>query len=236
MSRLIVVNGFMLANAGTPFVGYTSISWNDGTTSRSGQSLTGLTGGIGSAPIAGDIVIISTGCNSGTNLNMQATGYTEITDLYQNDTSDANLGLYWKIMGGSPDTTFAVTGMSSTGSNIVRVMVFRGIHATPLDVAASTGGGINSGNAIVPAVTPVTAGAIIIGTAVAVAGNILNVSSAMSNPDSYLGFESGKLSQVCHGMGYTIWSGSGAEGPHTWGGATGTQSSWAAAQIALRPA
>jgi hypothetical protein len=236
MTQLVTYNAWLTGGA-SQFVGYTTISWNDGSTARSGQSLTSLTGGIGTQPATDDIVIISFGASSGNNRDLAASGYTEVTDLYANDTTDANLGLFYKVMGGTPDTTFDVSGGSGTAANIVRVMVFRGIDTgSPLDVAVATSTGINSGTSVIPAITPVTQGAIIVGTASAVAGNVLNVSSAMTPPAAYSVFNSGKLSQLCHGMGYGVWDGSGAAGPFTTEGASGNAASWAAAHIALRPA
>lgn len=112
-----------------------------GTTGETVISLTSLTGGIASAPAANDLVLVTYGVSSITNLdlNIPTAGYTEVYDLYSNDTFDANLATFYKFMGGTPDTSFSC---SSTGSidnaGAVYVSVWRNVNTTfPLKSIAS---------------------------------------------------------------------------------------------------
>lgn len=130
-------------------VGQTSAS---GTLSASATtptiSLTSLTGGIGNRPIENDFVVVavsasSAGGGSDLDITMSSAGWTEDQDLFANSTSDANLAVYYKKMGSSPDTSFQLSiPASANHSYTVGVKVFRGVDTTtPLDVATTTSTG-----------------------------------------------------------------------------------------------
>ena len=109
------------AHAALTLVGVAS---STGASANFALSLTALQGGIGSAPIEGDLVIVTTGFGGTANLDPGVTtaGYTEEADLYGNDqTDDANLSVDWKIMGAVPDTTVTCLGstVSTNGAGCV---------------------------------------------------------------------------------------------------------------------
>ena len=90
---------------------------------------------------------------------MSSAGWTEAHDLYANSTSDANLAVYYKKMGSSPDTSFQLSIPAMSGhSYAVAVQVFRGVDTTsPLDVASTTATGTTTVLVDPPAATqPVT--------------------------------------------------------------------------------
>ena len=67
--------------------------------------------------------------------------------MFVDDTDDANVAVWYKFMGATPDTSVVVEGSTGgTDSSIaVVVMVFRGVNTTtPMDVAATTATGINT--------------------------------------------------------------------------------------------
>lgn len=213
-----------------------------GTGATYSVSLTSLTGGIGSSAAAGDIVIVVTGWASTTDDNPGVTtaGYTELADLYSNDTNDANLSVSYKLMGGTPDTSVTVSGPNSaTNGGATVVHVWRGVHqTTPIDVTTTTASAqINGANANAPAITPVTAGAVVI----ACGGGTGPTTQAAPSATP-----SGLFNQVAvNGDGSTrdfyavvasaAWT-SGALDPATWtAGTSSTSESWAAATVALRP-
>lgn len=239
MSRLIVANGWVVgAGGGGQLVGAKSSVYT-GTGADVNISLTDLAGGLASAPAEDDFVLVSYATGGGSNFNMTITtsGYTERCDLYFNQgTIRANLGVFTKFMGVVPDTQVTV-GAAGTGSTHVRIQVWRGINlVTPLDVTVVTGGAGGSGQAIVPAITPVTAGAIVIGTAMAAASLPGNMTS-MANPGGvYDPFSASKLGGSSSCLGALEWDGSGAEGPFTTGGGSGGNTAYASAALALRPA
>src|SRR3990170_173432 len=61
---------------------------------------------------AGDLVIVTAGIGDDDNVNhnvlINTAGYTEVADLFANDTDDTNLAVWWKIMGATPDASVVV--------------------------------------------------------------------------------------------------------------------------------
>ena len=133
-----------------------------GTTSTWNTSLTDLNNG--STLQENDIVVVYYGVSSTTDVDLSATGYTELADLYISDTYDANLFVGYKIMGSTPDTTitFSQTG-SADNAGAASILVFRNVNTTtPIDVTTTTATAANTVLANPPAITPTTAGAWII--------------------------------------------------------------------------
>ena len=201
-------------------------------------SLTGLTGGLSSTAAANDIVIYAIIRPNilDTNLPLPTNGgYTELADLYANDDNDANMGVGYKIMGTTPDTSVDFT--SATGMGCA-VYVWRGVDTTtPLDVAVTTATGINGNLPTPPAITPVTAGAVVIcaagsGTPYATPGLFTSTDlSNMFSAQETTGSLNGSV-----GLGSFAWT-SGTFTPAQWGGVTSAATnSWVAATLALRPA
>ena len=98
-----------------------------------------------------DLVIVTGGIGDDDNVNhdviVNTTGYTEVADLFADDTDDANVAVWYKFMGATPDTSVVVEGSTGgTDSSIaVVVMVFRGVNTTtPMDVTPTTVTGINT--------------------------------------------------------------------------------------------
>lgn len=92
-----------------------------------------LTGGIDTHVQEGDLVLAAVAFNQSFDTGISnSDGFTELADLYQNDINDINLGVYSKVMGGSPDTSITFT-FSSSAFPISAVMVFRGVDTgTPV--------------------------------------------------------------------------------------------------------
>ncbi|MFA5360351.1 MAG: Ig-like domain-containing protein, partial [Patescibacteria group bacterium] len=205
-------------------------------------SLTSLTGGSGSSPQAGDLVIVATGFVRTSNLNpgVGTAGYTEVADLYGNDTYDANFSVNWKIMGGTPDTSVSCNGSGSTLNGAVCVAhVWRGVNqTTPLDVTSTNTVGTNSPVPNSPAITPITAGAIVIATGLGVgtAGD-----TSVTAPTGYgnqVDIQVDPSTAATVGIASKAWSGSGAEDPAVWTNwtqGTATYDSWGAVTLAIRP-
>lgn len=204
-------------------------------------SLTGLTGGSGSAPIAGDLVVIISGApeTADTNVSITTSGYTN-QELYADDTRDANGVFAYKIMGGTPDTTVAIPATSaSTVRGSVVARVYRGVdQTTPIDVAVTTATGANGDRANSPSITPVTAGAKIL--ALGFATNPASTSGTATGPANMADFitvvGSGSGRSSIAGMASQDWT-SGAFDPAAWTATTNNANdSWVAFTVALRPA
>lgn len=152
-------------------------------------SLTGLTGGVSSAPAIGDIVIACVSIGNATNRDLQCTtsGYNEVADLYNGNSTFGycQLGIYYKVLTAA-DTSVAFNVGVSTGS-LFLTHVWRGVNATPLDAATVTVSN-TTGNPNPPAITTTTNNAVVIafGGASQVAANSLGIPSGMIN-----GFASG---------------------------------------------
>jgi hypothetical protein len=209
-----------------------------GTTSTTAISLTDLTGGIGSAPIENDIVIVAFGVGSSVDEapGVTTSGYTEEQELFSDSSDDTNLSVSWKFMGSTPDTSVTVSGTGNTANaGAVAIQVWRGINlATPFDVAETTATGTATDRPDPPAITPTTADAMVIaiGAGAAGAGGLFT-SSDLSN---FITATSPGTKDCSIGMGSFAWS-SGEFNPAQFGGGAGggAARSWAAVTLALRP-
>lgn len=82
------------------------------------------------------------------------TGYTEIADLNAQDARDVNMGVFWKLMGATPDTSVVVDGQGGTNASVAAVVLaFRGVDTTtPMDVTPTTATGLNTQQANPPSI------------------------------------------------------------------------------------
>lgn len=226
------------AAAGLQYVGGTTYV-NDADATPN-VPLTSLTGGLASAPAAGDIVIVALASGSaGTNRNISATGYTEVADLYSDDTQDANMYVGYKVLSGA-DT---VIDLDNDGGSLTAsaVHVWRGQNATPLDVTSTTATGIDTARPNPPSITPTTAGAVVI-----VMGAGCSAGDDSASPLTQSGSElsnfraasenNGTTRTVHVAIGSKAWT-SGAFDPVAFtGAAADATDSWCAVSLALRPA
>jgi hypothetical protein len=213
----------------------------EGTTSDAVVSLTDLTGGLASQPAADDIVIVGYVIYAlgDVAVGVQTAGYTEIAELRGNDVSDANLSVSYKIMGGTPDTSVTVSPTLNTAfAGAVVIHVWRGVDTTtPLDVASTTAVGTNTDRPNPPAITPSTAGAVVVAIG---GGSVENPPGAVltqpgSELSNFLSIKSDDVEGAVIAAGSYAWT-SGAFDPVAWtGGNNHADSSWAAVTLALRP-
>lgn len=228
------------SQAALTYVGGTVSSRTGHASSALTFDLTALAGGFEASAREGDIVIVALaiGAVADKALSISTAGYTgnELTELYANDTYDANLAVYWKIMGSTPDITVTAMASGDTSAGIaVSVQVWRGVdQSNPIDVAIATATGLNDGKPIPPAILPTTVGAIIIPMGVAsYSTSAIFTTATLSN---FISGAQVETQDVMVGMGSYAWS-SGTYTPAAFGGGiTNTSASWAAATLALRPA
>lgn len=209
-------------------------------------SLTALTGGIASAAAAGDVVIACYNWASTADKTLSITDgtnpYTLLgSELYSNDSRDANLRAGIKALTAA-DASVTFGGRGTGDAAAAALHVWRGVHATPLDVSVVTATGIDTGRPDAAAITPVTSGAVIVviggGTAAAASG----INFTASELANFVTTNSSNDREAVIGIGSYLW-GSGAFNPAQWGGvstnaadAATTSDSWAAITLALRPA
>jgi hypothetical protein len=211
-------------------------------------SLSGtLTGGVASSPAQGDIVIVAAGHGATASSAPTCSGNTmgaytgAHAALYSNDTWDTNFRTFYMIQGATPDTTLTIGRTNNTTyGGATAVHVWRNVdQATPLDVTTTTVSASNQNGSRVdcPAITPTTAGAVIIacGTGMqTTAGSDFTIPSNMGNGHS--AFFDGSTSDAGTFIASVFWT-SGAFDPNAvTGGTTSTSSSYAGATLALRPA
>jgi hypothetical protein len=197
-----------------------------------------LTGGLASSASAGDLVVVYFGTGSTADRNLLIRGYTEVVELYSNDSFDTNLKVAYKFMGATPDTNFVLedgTG-SSSDAGAVAVQVWRNVDkAIPFDVLTTTATGTDSVLCNPPAITPITAGSYIVAGG-AGAHNTGTQTFSSSNLTSFISVGQNDSNDVTIGLGYNEWT-SGAFDPDafTFSGSNSTSYSWAGVTLALRP-
>ena len=226
-AALTYVGGVVGSRAGSTSVGQT-------------LSLTALTGGSGSSAVEGDIVIVacSTGSTVDRALSVTTAGYTELNELYSNGSgADTNFSVNWKIMVGTPDTSVVCGPSGSTADALsAAAQVWRGVDpVTMFDVASTSVTDTGTGRPTPPAITPTTAGTIIIpiGAGAIVGTGAVYTTGTLSNFITTTGADT---NDSMLGMGSFAWV-SGTYTPAQFGGGTtGTGDSWTGLTLALRPA
>ena len=193
-----------------------------------------------------DLVIVAyaIGDNDGVNFNMAmvTTGYTEVADLFADDTQDLSLGVYWKVMGGTPDTSAAVDGLGGTDAAVAAVcMVFRGVDTTtPMDVMPTTATALNTMHPDPPSINhnnPSGVWTVIAGAS----GHTLGGAGTYTFPTGYVtnAIDRGQddTSDATVGMGYRETPADPEDpGVMTHSGTDNANFAWGAATLALRPA
>lgn len=210
-----------------------------GLTSDKTISLTGLTGGLASAPATGDFVIVAFSAADGSgDVDLVVAGYDERADIVGTDSYFANLAVATKFMTASPDTSVVLTGGTGHANNAgaVSIQVWRYVdQTTPMDVTVTTATGGNTILADPAAITPVSVGAQIIVAAAGAGATLVDTYTAgyLSN---FLTSWGDDTNDAVVGMGNVAWT-SGAYNPAAFGtnGTDNSAFSWAAVTMALRP-
>lgn len=231
------------ASAGIQYVGGTSAT--NATGIDYSVSLTGLTGGLASSVSAGDVIVVVTGISTTgiarRNVGVSTAGYTELTDLFSDDGYEATMAVAYKVADGT-ETSLTVLGSGSSNRGAATaVQVWRGVSSSsPIDATTTTATGLNSLVPNAPAITPVTAGAVIIacGLGASASSNTtaLTTPSGMSNGISVNGAGTNTSCKTAIAS-YSNWT-SGAYDPAAWtgGGTDSVDYAWCAATVALKPA
>ncbi len=210
-------------------------------------SLSGtLTGGIGSSPITGDIIIVASGFGfpsaSAPAVSGNTSGsYSTLHAVLSADPSPspvANYGSFRQIAGATPDTTLTITkGGTVAYGGCSAVHVWRNEdQTTPVDVTTVTATGTGTGKCDAPSIPPSTAGAVVIAMGFGnqpTTGGAFTIPSGMSNGVSVK--DDGNSGDGGVWIASFAWT-SGAYDPAiVTGGTTNSGSAWCAATVALRP-
>jgi hypothetical protein len=204
-------------------------------------SLTGLTGGLATAPEPDDFVLVVRcwASNQVRSPSTSSTGWGVLAEIFGDSTNDTNLEIYWKFMGTTPDTSITLNAHTTgNDSSTIIVYVFRGVDlTTPFDVTSTTATTTTTVLPNPPAITPTTTNSIIV---VAAGGSHTNSGGTVRTYTAgyltnFLTVGRDSTYDAIAGIGWLTWT-SGAYDPAawTWGGTDGTGFSSASRTIALR--
>ena len=214
------------------------------TTTDHSVSLTSLSGGVGTSAETGDLVVVYYGLatnGSNENLSFVTAGYTEVADLFANDSFAGELLVGYKVMGAIPDTSVTCNTPTSTTSwgPVMAVQVWRNVDAAnPMDVTPTTATQSNTLLINPPSITPITEGAVIISGGCG--GHDHQSSDTYSSFDlsNFLTLSGTQTYKPCVGMGsYSDWiSGTFDPAEFTFSDLTSSSYSCVSCTLALRPA
>jgi hypothetical protein len=228
-----------LAASGITFVGGKVASAVAGALSFDFAS---LTGGTDTSPSVGDYVIVVAGWSragtSTVSLGTIPTGLASVKSAIGSDSIDASIHFYGGFYEAGTSTGGSVNSPGGSSSALVAIYVFRNVNATtPLDATTTSIQRANGCDITLSSITPVTAGAVIVCSAVA---------GHQSNSNTY--FDPAGFINILHKGSSTTYDGaiiicqhvdwvSGAFAPGLFDFNGGdTLSSAASVTIALRPA
>lgn len=200
-----------------------------------------ITRSLPAGTLGGDVTIACYTVAHGSDLNLAMTtsGYTEYNDIYANGSNDANLSVFRKVQGSTPDATAVATGSGDTNDcGVLCISTQRGVNnTTPEDATTTTATGTTSGLSDPPSITTVTANALVVACG-GMAGTSGVSTGTPTPPSGYtnLAFENGSDTNGSSNghMSSKIRATAGAENPAAYSSLTGN--SWAAMSVALRPA
>lgn len=219
------------------FVGMKVASAVTNGAAQASLTLSGLSGGLNTSPLPGDMVVVTAVLNDSTDIAITiGSGYTLIGTELKAPGGGPNMRTSYKVMGGSPDSSVVVTfGALTSAPCIIEARVYRGFDpSTPIDVTATTAtGGPSSTTANPPSITPVTPGSLIVAVGAGyTATTPTNFSSSDLSSFQQLTYTVGTTTMI--GSGHTAWSGSGANDPAAFGGGWASSGFWAAITYAIR--
>lgn len=219
------------------FVGSQTLGYT-GTTTNSNVTFS-LTGGVAVTPAAKDLVLIavSVGTNNAANPPIGVRGYTAVNQNLASDTQSTKFGVYYKLMGNPPDTSFERPATGNTQhAGSYSIHVWRNVDQNVIfDTTSTTITGTNTVVPNPPAITPTTTNTRII---VAAGGAHLVTSPTYSAAylSNFVNSSGADNVDTTTGMGWVAWT-SGSYDPAAWtfSGTDSTQYSYVATTMALRP-
>lgn len=201
-------------------------------------SLTGLfaLGGLGSAPIAGDLVVAAIAFKDATDRDITCTtsGYTELADLFQSATNSIQLGVFYKRLT-TAETSIAFN-IGAAVNSYFAVHVWRNVAATQPDATTTTSQGTTA-QPNAPSITTTIANAVVIAIGAGAASATNPIASGPSG--GYSNSNDAKIyDEVTAGiiMNSTFKRVPGAEDPPTFSSFNANvNNAVCAATVAIRP-
>ena len=224
---------------------YVGSTTGAGTGSSYSVSLSGtLTGGVASSPATNDLVVVMAAhgntASSAPNVTGNNSGaYTGIgTAIHANDTWDTEARPFYKVMGGTPDTSLTITRTNTTtygGATVVHV--WRGVDTSNPFIGVQQTSGTNGCVINCPAYNPAVTDAMIFAGG---AGTMAATSSAYTGITGMSNFVTRKGDGSTSDCGTVLanyaYAGVSYDPAAVSGGTTSTSSSWAGFTFAFRMA
>lgn len=192
-----------------------------------------------------DIIVVSASQVSNTNVSVGCSGdmsgayQTLGGEVYSDETNyDTNFEMFYQVAGATPDTTITISRVNDAASGgSATVSIWRNADTTqPFETAGTPSTGGNTSRGTPPAKTPTVAYSVVISAgsgSQSSAGSAPTVPSNMTSIVTVNG--NGSSADNNNFQAYFEWV-SGTFTPNAWtGGADGTDHSWAAQTVVLRP-
>ena len=142
---------------GSVFNGYV------GDTGTSTLTLSTLTGGSSSSPAEGDLAVLAIAIMRNDVITVTSAGWTLVTQIFEADTYNSKIAVFYKFMGETPDTSVVFSGSGTTSEGqAAAAYFFRGVGSNIFDATAIAN---NVGNTVIPdplAITTNTANSLIL--------------------------------------------------------------------------
>ena len=183
-----------------------------------------------------DYVLVGAFDRSGADRDMAMTtsGYSELADLYANDSADTNLGAFRKIMGPTPDSTAVITNTGAVHHSGV-FHCWRGVDTTtPEDATTTTLTATDGANLDPPAIVTVTDNAVVVGCGACTEGDTITVGSGFENFEQEIDSSPNGFRNIYMESQFKTPAGTSDPPLHAISGATGD--SRAMFTVAIRPA
>src|SRR3990167_3784437 len=195
----------------------------------------------------GDLVVVAyaIGDNDSVDFNMSmvTAGYTEVADIHApTDTQDCDLGVYWKVMGVTPDTTAVANGLGGSDASVAAIAAaFRGVdQTTPMDATPTTASSANSNRPNPPSLNhnnPAGVWTLAIGAFGHTSGTGVTATAPTNYTNTITAESANDTSDVTVAMAYRDTPADPEDpGIFTPSIADNTAHTWCACTIALRPA
>lgn len=186
-----------------------SISYVGGTTARiTGSTATTTNVNLPAGTTTDDLVVVSYSIGSTVSRTAQfsISTYTATASLTQSDTYVSNLGVFYKKMGATPDTTVTIPATGAIAdAGAVAIQVFRGVDTTnPLDNTTTTATAANGRRANPPLIYVYTQGSFIVacGSGAHVAGQNETFTAGTGYTTDFQTIATDNTTDATVGMGY----------------------------------
>jgi len=222
------------------YVGGTS---GTGTTATYTVSLTGLTGGLASAPAEGDVVVVFSGfgntASSAPGISGNNSGAYNVATAAQhvNDTWDTEFGSFYMVMGTTPDTSLTASRTDNAAyGGATNVHVWRGVDTASPFIGAAIASGFNGNVIDAPSYDPAVADAIVIAGGAGTLGAGASAHTAMPGAANLLlTTGTGTTSDISLVMGSYSYAGVAIDPDACTGATADKAASWAGVTLAIRP-